>query len=82
MVKTSKLMPYLALALGSLMFGIDTFTEYQISAEAWSFAQIILTPLGLGGLVKRAIDKRSEIANIVTPKTIEAIKKIVEDLKK
>ncbi len=73
-------MPYLALGLGGLMFGIDTFTQYVISAEAWTFAEILLTPLGLGGLIKRGIDKRAEIANILKPETIEQLKKLLGDL--
>lgn len=82
MVKISKLMPFLVLLLGGVMFSIDTFTQFEVSPQMIIFAEIILTPLGLGGLAKYGFDKRTEIAKIIKPETIEAVRKLIDDLKK
>ena len=60
-IHTGKTMPFLVLTIAVLMLGVDTFTEFTISAEMVNFAELILIPLGLGGLVNKGWNVYKEV---------------------
>lgn len=53
---SSKVLPFIVLALAAGFMGIDTFTEYTISDEMISLAAMILAPIGMGGLINKGWD--------------------------
>ena len=55
-MKTSKIMPFLVLAIAAGMLGIDMFTDFVITQEMVQLSMIILAPLGLGGLVNKGFN--------------------------
>lgn len=66
----SKAIPFVVILIATAMIGIDTFTDYEITEESIEIIIMVLTPLGLGGLVnkgfnvyksikEKAIDKKS-----------------------
>ena len=53
---SSKAIPFIVLLIAGGFGAIDTFTEYEISDELISLLALILTPMGVGGLVNKAWD--------------------------
>ncbi len=64
---SSKAIPFIALAIAGGLLGIDVFTDFVITETHIQLVGVIVTPLGLGGLVNkgwnvyRDIKKQGEI---------------------
>jgi len=55
-MKSSKFIPFLVLLIVGGFMAVDMFTTYTITDQMLDFAVIILTPMGVGGIAKHAVD--------------------------
>jgi len=53
---SSKAIPFIVIAITVGLFAIDIFTEFEITDTHISLVAVILTPLGLGGLINKGWD--------------------------
>ena len=50
---SSKAIPFLVLAIATGLLAVDVFTDFEIDETHIQLVGVILTPLGLGGLVNK-----------------------------
>lgn len=56
MSNSSKSIPFVVLAIVAALFAIDIYTPYEITETHIQLIAVVLTPLGLGGLVNKGWD--------------------------
>ena len=52
----SKYIPFIVLALAGGFMAVDMFTTFEITDNMITIISVVLTPLGLGGLVNKGWD--------------------------
>ncbi len=50
---SSKSIPFIVIVISTALLGVDAFTEFEITETHIQLVAVILTPLGLGGLVNK-----------------------------
>mgnify|MGYP003344882015 CR=1 FL=1 len=58
---SSKAIPFIVLAIVGGFMAVDMFTLYKITEPMINLATIVLTPMGIGGLVNKAWNVYREI---------------------
>jgi len=53
---SSKAIPFIVIAITAGLFAIDIFTDFEINETHIQLVAVILTPLGLGGLINKGWD--------------------------
>ena len=55
-VPDSKYIPFIVLALAGGFMAVDMFTTFEITENMITIVSMVLTPLGLGGLINKGWD--------------------------
>lgn len=77
---SSKSIPFIVLAIVAGFMAVDTFTPYHITDQMIQLATVILTPLGVGGLVNKAWDTYKAVKENKPP-TNEEIAQLAQQMK-
>lgn len=75
-------MPWFVICIAIAFTGIDTFTDFDVTDSEMTLLYAILTPFGLGGLVKSGYEFSKKVKTDTENFTAEDKMKLEELLKK